>query len=78
MVAHCRDGLTACNDPVEEARVADAADERWYQQLAVERPEGGRRRDATLSPSGRLSRLVPGYMVSAKHGGSHGKGRLQD
>jgi len=38
MVAHCCDGLTACNDPVEEALAADVA---RYQQLAAERPEEG-------------------------------------
>ena len=39
MVAHCCDGLTACNDPVEPSMDADAADEGRYQQLAAERPE---------------------------------------
>jgi hypothetical protein len=41
MVAHCCDGLTACNDPVEEALTADAVDEARYQHLADERPEEG-------------------------------------
>ena len=41
MVAHCCDGLTACNDPVDDAMDADAGDDRRYQQLAPERPEEG-------------------------------------
>jgi hypothetical protein len=41
MVAHCCDGLTACNDPVANALDADAADESRYQRLAAERPEEG-------------------------------------
>ncbi len=47
MVAHCCDGLTACNDPTDvianlaTTPEADAADERRYQQLADERPEEG-------------------------------------
>jgi hypothetical protein len=40
MVAHCCDGLTACNDPVEEAVAADAADEARYQ---LSRPSGRRK-----------------------------------
>ncbi len=52
MVAHCCDGLTACNDPTDvianlaTTPEADAADERRYQQLADERPE--ERGDETL------------------------------
>jgi hypothetical protein len=41
MVAHCCDGLTACNDPVAEALAADASDEGRYSKLAAERPEEG-------------------------------------
>ena len=40
MVAHCCDGLTACND-VDAAMAADTADERRYQRLAAEQPEEG-------------------------------------
>ena len=40
MVAHCCDGLTACND-VDAVMDGDAADEARYQQLANERPEEG-------------------------------------
>ena len=40
MVAHCCDGLTACND-VDAVMATDAADEAGYQQLATERPEEG-------------------------------------
>ena len=41
MVAHCCDGLTACNDAVTEALDSDAADERRCQRLATEQPEEG-------------------------------------
>jgi hypothetical protein len=37
-VAHCCDGLTACNDPPEpvlQALNADAVDERRYDELAA-------------------------------------------
>jgi hypothetical protein len=47
-VAHCCDGLTACNDPPEPDAVficsqmrADAADEQRYEELSVEFPEEG-------------------------------------
>ena len=46
MVAHCCDGLTACNDR-EVDMEADASDEKRYQQFADERPEeGGDRRSS--------------------------------
>jgi hypothetical protein len=41
LIAHCCDGLMACNDPIADAVDADAADERRYQQLAQQRPEEG-------------------------------------
>jgi hypothetical protein len=45
-VAHCCDGLTACNDPPEDASVlqaldADAADESRYAELAAGLEEAG-------------------------------------
>ena len=46
-VAHCCDGLTACNDPVDAAMAADAADEARYQQLADEQPRKAATRRCT-------------------------------
>jgi len=41
MVAHCCDGLTACNDLIDEAMATDAAKEARYQRLVEELPEEG-------------------------------------
>ena len=53
MVAHCCDGLTACND-VDAAMAADTADKRRDERLAAEQRRAERCIDRAVPPPSRF------------------------